>query len=155
MVEKKLVARTLDSTTSLPRHTKDNSKWKWIRLPFLNTLSFELNRILEPLGFRPAFYNPLTIRSQLSRIKDPVPTFQKSGVYKLQCNECSALYIGETERQLSTRVQEHLDDVTSTKPNKSAFSAHLAQSGHTFDIDQAELLHCESSFRKRLAPERY
>ncbi len=34
--------------------------------------------------------------------------FRKNIVYNIQCNECDAMYIGETHRTLRTRMTEHL-----------------------------------------------
>ena len=45
----------------------------------------------------------------LMNVKDTVPrSLRSSIVYKLNCAECNSAYAGETSRQLSTRVREHL-----------------------------------------------
>ena len=42
-------------------------------------------------------------------VKDPIPPgLCKSVVYKFICAGCNACYVGETSRNLSTRVREHL-----------------------------------------------
>ena len=41
--------------------------------------------------------------------KDPVPSSLKSNVvYQFKCAGCSACYIGETTRHISSRIEEHL-----------------------------------------------
>ena len=58
--------------------------------------------------------------------------------YKLQCVDCSALYIGEIGGQLCVRVQEQLDEVKSNaSTTSSAFANRLTRSGHRFELDQA------------------
>ena len=57
-------------------------------------------------------------------LKDPVPRDERFGVYALKCPECSAIYVGETGRQLKIRLSEHIDDTT------LAFGKHLTTSGH-------------------------
>lgn len=69
--------------------------------------------------------------------KDPLPlTANSSVIYKFQCT-CSATYIGRTERQLSTRIAEHLPRWLSipssnnkTKNPTSAITKHILQSSH-------------------------
>ena len=42
-------------------------------------------------------------------LKDPIPRgLRTCVVYKFLCASCNACYVGETPRQLSTRVREHL-----------------------------------------------
>ena len=42
-------------------------------------------------------------------VKDPIPRgLRTCVVYKFLCASCNACYVGETPRQLSTRVREHL-----------------------------------------------
>lgn len=49
-----------------------------------------------------------TIRSILSRAKDKLTTVETSNVsYKLFCRQCNRYYIGQTERRLDTRINEH------------------------------------------------
>ncbi|KAL1130678.1 hypothetical protein AAG570_011920 [Ranatra chinensis] len=52
-----------------------------------------------------------------------------SGVYKLQCNTCDLVYIGQTGRRLSDRYKEHL---AAFKLNKltSNYATHLINSNH-------------------------
>ena len=61
--------------------------------------------------------------------KDKVPDLQRSNlIYEFTCPGCNEFYIGKTERNLNTRLKEHLD------PAKSAISKHLT------DCDNANYL---------------
>ena len=71
IVLKKLVSHILDSTTALPRDKK--KKAKWIRIPYLGSVSHKISRLLKPFKINSAFY-PLTTTSRLfSNLKDPPP----------------------------------------------------------------------------------
>ena len=122
-------------------------------MPYLGEFSSDFRHLLKPFDSRPAFCKPCTIRSLFCRYKDSTPIFERSGVYKLQCSNCPAVYIGETRRQLCIRVQEHLDEVSSVPRKSSAFAEHLSESGHSFELNQAVMLHCENSFCRWLALE--
>jgi len=88
--------------------------------------------------------------------KDPLPPIEKSGVYKLSCPECPAVYIGETSRSFTTRFSEHQVAYESNlKKRKSAFAEHLIDTGHKFDLNNCKPLHFEPRYRKRLALEEY
>jgi len=153
MVRRKLIRKCLDSTTSLPREGKHKNRERWIRLPFLGNFSFKLGNVLRSFGFRPAYYNPVTIKSLFVRLKDRVPLSERSGVYSLQCRDCEGVYIGETGRQLKIRVGEHIKCWKSRSLGQSAFADHLINSGHGFVEGSESLLHFENSFFKRLALE--
>ena len=69
-------------------------------------------------------------------LKDPIPCGLRSRVvYKFSCAGCSACYVGETWRQLSTRVNEHL-----TRDRASHIYKYLAGS------DKCRLLSSPSCF---------
>ena len=60
--------------------------------------------------------------ADIFKVKDPGPKSLKSFlVYKFVCPGCSACYIGETTRHLSTRIKEYLE-----ADKKSHIFAHLA-----------------------------
>lgn len=159
LVRKKLISRALDTTTSLPRDKKKKKKnEKWIRLPHLGSLTFKITRLLRTFNFRPAFYSVNTTRNIFSRLKDPVPTENKSGVYRLQCSDCPTIYIGQTGRKLKERISEHdrASRSVSCEPEYSLppFAAHIKASGHTFDkVTGVHLLHEEDNEKKRTALE--
>jgi len=67
--------------------------------------------------------------------KYPIPVLSKCGVYKIQCNEYSAVYIGKIGRELKTRLAQHQNS------NRSSFGVHILNSGHDFDSAEVHLLH--------------
>ena len=50
-------------------------------------------------------------------------------VYKLECDTCKKVYIGESERSFGERMDEHYKSVQ-LENYKSAMSQHQQQSGH-------------------------
>jgi len=159
LVRKKLISRALDAMTSLPRDRKKEKKnEKWIRLPYLGNLTSKLSRLLKPFNFRPAFYSINTTRTIFSKLKDPVTTENKSGVYRLQCSDCPTVYIGQTGRKLKERVSEH-ERATRSQSHEPEnppppFAAHILASGHTFDrTSGVRLLHEEDNLKRRIALE--
>ena len=151
LVRKKLIVRALDSTTTLPRQTE---KKRWIRIPYLGTLSHRLSRILRQSNLNPAFYTLLNLKHIFSHLKDPIHLRDKSGVYKLECEDCPATYIGQSGRKMRIRIAEHTNAVRKNRPTESAFAAHLLETGHSFDeLTGVSLLHCENKGRRLTALE--
>jgi hypothetical protein len=153
MVRRKVTRKCLDSTTSLPRSTGRKDKFRWIRFPFLGDFSHQLSRVLRRFGFRPAFYNPVTVKGLFVRLKDPIPARERSGVYSVKCGDCRGVYVGETGRQLCVRVAEHKKAWERGNVGESAFADHLISSGHSFSNNSVHLLHRKDSYFKRIALE--
>ena len=92
------------------------------------------------------------------RFKDKQPLFMKSGIlYKLTCS-CGSTYIGQTRRNLFSRIKEH------AASEKSEVRKHLLQNpSHRVDFntrtnlgsenDTARLLILESSFIQEQTPD--
>ena len=106
----------------------------WVRLPFFGRQSYKLALELRRLGYNSGFY-PLYTVGQLSTLKDPLETLEKSGIYRVSCGDCNSIYIGQTGRKLETRFNEH-----KTKKN-SAVLAHCTATGHHVHKSSIALLH--------------
>ena len=52
----------------------------------------------------------------------------QSRVYKITCGQCDSIYIGETGRKLSTRMEEHAN-FKAKRDNKSLFGKHCNDEG--------------------------
>ena len=138
----------------LKTQPRNSSEKCWLKIPYLGKISLKISRILKSCGLRSAFYTVNRARDLFVKLKDPLPPEEKSGVYKLNCSDCSAVYIGQTGRKLTSRVLEHERAVRLKTPEKSAFAAHLLDTQHTFDKETgAHLLHCMGKGRKLSALE--
>ena len=72
--------------------------------PYVWGISEKIGKICKELNI---FSQRSTLRSFLSHVKDPADSDKQKGVvYRVPC-ECSAVYIGETGRQLKTQIAEH------------------------------------------------
>lgn len=70
-------------------------------------------------------------------------------VYKLDCKNCNASYIGQTKRHLGTRVKEHFNNIKLHASNFSVISKHKSEFNHDFDWSMPIILHNEKHVRKR------
>ena len=71
--------------------------------------------------------------------KDKVSSDEKQEViYSVRCKCCDGEYVGETKRNLSTRMKEHRISVSKGN-EKSVLSTHNLRTSHTFDWDHVDM----------------
>ncbi|EZA47026.1 hypothetical protein X777_17025 [Ooceraea biroi] len=130
--------------------TNKENKVKYVTFPFVDGLSDTLSRIFKQYQIEVVH----TINKRLDCIikcgKDVVPNDNKTGVvYRMNCINCDACYVGQTKRHLATRVREHRSAITKREGNWSVVSRHRASLFHDFEWSRVDILHREQHLRKR------
>lgn len=83
--------------------------------------------------------------------KDPLPNLSKKNVvYKLNCRDCNATYVGQTKRLLKTRISEHRNHVRRNMSIQSVITNRRMHLSHDFDWDNVEVLNIERNWNKTL-----
>ena len=73
---------------------------------------------------------------------------KKCGViYQVQCEDCKNDYVGETARQLDTRIKEHMTRTS------SAIYEHCEQTGHKIKPENTKVITSEDNLWKRKVKE--
>ena len=99
-------------------------------------------------------HKPITTLPQLlTYIKDrDKPRNRQGAVYKINCSDCLASYIGETGRNLATGLTEH-----KRAARKGDVNNHIAEhhwlTNHTIDWDSAQCLTYSTNYFQRLTLE--
>ena len=94
-----------------------------------------------------------TLRRQLTNVKDKDKREDKQGaVYKIKCCDCQASYIGETGRNLSTRLTEHKRATRNGDVNNHIAEHHL-KTKHQIDWDSATCITYSTDYYQRLTLE--
>jgi len=133
---------------------EDEGKKVVVTLPYIRGTSETLRRILARANIEVVFRPHSTLRQQLVHPKDPVCHFQRPNVvYSVPCQDCEATYVGQTGRQLATRMDEHRRAVTSCDTATSAIAEHAWSADHRIDWDAAEVLETEVNLHRRLVLE--
>jgi len=133
MIKQKIYRKAISGTSTLNDANDVCNHKKWIRQPFIGKSSYKIPRILQKIGYNVAFYSMFKIRS-LSKLKDFIPIWERSGVYRLECRDCNSIYIGQTGRGLLARIKEHESSWRLNKPQDSRFADHLHESGLSTDF---------------------
>ena len=114
-----------------------------ITLPYVGHTSDAVARILRKSGVTVHLKPFNTLRSHLVHPKDKVPLEERAGlVYYIKCGDCSASYVGETERKLHKRIKEH-------RRTTSPVGHHLEYNKHSFQKDNVKVLHQETNWFRR------
>ena len=80
----------------------------------------------------------MTLQQLLTNVKDKdEPNDRQRAVYKIKCCDCQATYIGETGRNLNTRLTEH-KRATRNGDLSNNIAEHHLQTNHRIDWDSAE-----------------
>ena len=76
-----------------------------VTIPYIKGTSETISRILQPYNIRVAHKPTTTLRHLPTNVKDRDETNNRQGaVSKIKCSDCQASYIGETDRNLNTRL---------------------------------------------------
>lgn len=119
-------------------------------LPFVKGITDKIGHLLRrKYDIRTFFRPPGQIRQMLRSPKDKnhlgVP-----GVYQVPC-DCGKSYVGETGRNIVTRLTEHIRSMKSMDTTQSAIAEHasLANTRHYIRFDKASVLATERRYRPR------
>ena len=122
-------------------------------IPYIRGTSETIARILQPYNIRVAHKPITTLRRLLTNVKDKdKPEDRQGAVYKIKCCDCQASYIGETGRNLSTRLTEHKRATRNGDVNNHIAEHHL-QTKHQIDWDSATCITYSTDYYQRLTLE--
>ena len=108
---------------------------------------------LQPHNIRVAHKPTITLRQLLTNVKDKdEPNNRQGAVYKIKCSDCKASYIGETGRNLNTRLTEH-KRATKNGDANNHIAVHHQLTNHNIDWDSAQCLTYSTNYFQRLTLE--
>lgn len=140
------------------RTRKDRPKFHRVErqpafLPFLVGVTDKIGRIMSKYSIKTIFTPSKKISQHLRSPKDSLP-LENPGVYKVDCS-CGSVYIGQTKRSISQRIQEHIKAVKNRQTHKSAIAEHLLEAGpnHWIEFHKPRILSTERHYIPRLVKE--
>ena len=93
-------------------------------LPYIKGVSDKIKRILLETGVQVAFKPFLTTGRFLPSLKDEINHNEKSNlVYEVPCQNCPFVYIGQTKRDLKSRIKEHQRAIKSNGQKNQHFAS--------------------------------
>lgn len=87
----------------------------------MGAVTDKIKNVIRKQGYRPTFYTKCSVASFLSNNRVKTDKIKKSGIYKLKCADCNAVYVGQTGRSFDARCKIHTR-ITSNNISKSNFA---------------------------------
>jgi len=132
----------------------NDNKNSYCVIPFTKGVSNKFSHILAKYDIKTAFFGNNKLDQIIKTGKDQLNvTQQRNVVYRISCTQCNMTYVGQTKRQLKTRIKEHKLDINKKTGILSVISEHRLELGHEFDWANTEILDIEKAYNKRLISE--
>ena len=116
-------------------------------MPQINAGNESLKKYLKNCGIVGVNKNTSTIKKYLSTLDHHPESSIKPCIYKIDCNDCDKLYIGETI-DIGRRKREHRDAVRRGDENNAVFQ-HLQTEEHIININNMHEIKTVSETGKR------
>jgi hypothetical protein len=111
-------------------NNKNNKEYRWITYTYTGEHVRKITKIFKNTNIEIAYKTLYTVR-KLTQGKHNINTYEHSGIYKLTCQTCFQIYVGQTGRKLSTRCNEHIRSIRLNK-DESAFATHILNKQHQY-----------------------
>jgi hypothetical protein len=107
-----------------------NSNQKWVTFTYTGNYIRKITKLFKNTNIKMSFRTNNTINRILGNNYE-INKYNKSGIYKLTCQTCQKVYIGQKGRNLNTRFKEHIRNICFNK-DKSAYAQHILNRGHQY-----------------------
>ena len=136
-----------------PRRPTDSVKF-FTCLPYIHGTTDKIQRVLNDVGVKVATRPFVTIGKSFPSLKDPLDVNEITDIiYQGLCHDCPFVYIGQTKRDLKSRLSEHKRAIKYQRPEKFALFEHSIILDHIIDWNEATILSTEKDYTKRLFAE--
>jgi len=130
------------------------SEREFFIIPYLNTISESFIPVIKKYSYDIVFTIPYTLNTFIKCGKDSLDLMSHQGViYKISCYDCDASYVGQTKRQLRTRIKEHVSDINKKNGSPSVISEHILNFNHDFKWDNIKIIDNGRWYQKGLISE--
>ena len=144
--------REEEEATTVTTGVKREDKKRPVIIPYIRGFSEELKKTFGGYSI-PTYFKPTnTLRQLLVHPKDPVRKDKVvSPVYKISREEREATYVGETERSLKARFEEHRRPSSTT--SEVLKHIHTDSPDHTITLENTKILAVEHKWFERRVKE--
>jgi hypothetical protein len=120
-------------------------------LPYIKGTTDRIGRILRKYKISTTYKPYRTIRTSLKNPTQKIK-LENHGIYSVGCGTCHKTYVGQTNRRISARLEEHKLAVK-RKQTTSALFQHQHQTGHKINFDSCKQIATAENLKTRLIRE--
>ena len=107
----------------------------------------KLKNLFKKHNIQLVFSNNHKLKNLIGNNLDKIEDIKKSGIYSINCSDCTKVYIGQTKRNILTRFKEHMYHIKCKNIFKSALASHWHETGHKFEQSNLKLI--KSCYNKK------
>ncbi|GJQ65641.1 hypothetical protein Trydic_g7731 [Trypoxylus dichotomus] len=119
-------------------------------LPYIKGTTDKISHVLRKHEIDTTFNTQRKIAEILPTPKETIP-LENQGVYKIKCETCQLSYIGQTNRRITTRKEEHRNAVK--QRTTSSLAKHVIDTGHKIDFEDVRMLARSENLTDRITRE--
>lgn len=144
----------INSNYDNKKHDEEHERVSYFTIPYVPLISEQFKNITKDLNVKLSYRCLNKMKKFIKVHKDSCPQTARSNVvYKINCNNCDASYVGQTKRQVHTRIAEHKNHIRRSTTSHSVITDHRMSFDHDFEWDSVEVLDNEPHLHKRLISE--
>ncbi|KAK5647713.1 hypothetical protein RI129_002605 [Pyrocoelia pectoralis] len=140
-----------DCNNFTKKPTTENELKKPLILPYIKGVTDVIAKKFPNDKFRKIFKPFITIQQLLRNAKDHIPG-ENQGIYEIPCSGCCRSYIGQTNRRLNIRAQEHNLAIKQFNTS-SSLACHRMDTGHQINTSNIKLLATAYTLNERIIRE--
>jgi len=123
-------------------------------IPYAKDFANKISNVLCDSEIKTAYKYNNKLHQFIKPKKDPLQNIQKNNVvYKIECSDCKATYIGQTKRQLGTRIKEHKQNINKKSDSQTIITEHIVNNNHRMDWNNTKIIDTETNYNRRLISE--
>ena len=120
-------------------------------LSTLKNTTDKISKVLKKYNVDTIFMTNKKISNILPTHKEIIP-LEDQGVYEIPCGGCNKSYVGQTNRRISVRRDEHKNAVAQRIQN-SSLAQHVLSTGHKIDFKNTKTIAKSENLTTRMIRE--
>jgi hypothetical protein len=127
-----------------------NSK-TFLSIPFIDSIFYKIKAYFDKFDINVVGKSSNDLyKSLFSKLKDEIPKpVRSSVVYKVNCQDCDLVYIGNTMQYLKLRIGQHKSAVRNRNKDHSALAEHAIDNQHSIDWINYDIVTNENRLKAR------
>ncbi|XP_060535885.1 uncharacterized protein LOC132707891 [Cylas formicarius] len=150
--QRRTISKAISKQQQPQQRVQDETQRRSIAvLPYIKGVTDKIGRILRKHDISTAYKPDHTIGAILRNPKQKI-TLENQGAYSVACGSCSLTYVGQTNRRISARLEEHRLAIRNKQPTSALFQ-HQHQTGDKIDFGTCKQIANIPDFRTRIIRE--